>query len=135
MGGKLVFTAVSRWNYKSRQPSPLCRGPATAATLCVGLTSFQVRRRAIWAFSPHLPSPYSYIHQSDGHPSTYRRDRLACLFQSAANAAVEVRPATGRSFCLFSPQQPLWLLHRPSPLKLHYDGYHGSTALSVLNQR
>lgn len=144
MGRELVFTAVSRWNYKSRQPLPPCRGPTTAATLCVSLKIFSGPSSSNLGFffyicTPHLPSPYSRIHQNDMRPSTYCRDRLAHLFARIANApALEVNPTTGPSFWLFSPQQPLWLWQqqaRPPPLNLHYDGYQGIRALSVLNER
>jgi len=103
MGGKLVFTAVSRWNYKSRQPLPPCRGPTTAATLsltlCVSLEIFSGPSSSnlgfffFYIYTPHLPSRYSRIHQNDPRPSTHCRDRLAHLFPRIANGGKAPRQA------------------------------------------
>ncbi len=143
MGGKLVFTAVSRWNYKSRQPLPPCRGPTTAATLCVSLKIFS------GPSSSNLGFFFIYIHHTSPLRtvvSIKRRAPINLLPRSIGTLicahsqcpALEVNPTTGPSFWLFSPQQPMWLWQqqaRPPPLNLHYDGFQGIRALSVLNER
>lgn len=141
MGGKLVFTAVSRWNYKSRQPLPPCRGRAQlplSPKISSGPSSGNLGCffSFLYIYPAHLPSLYSHIHQNAARPSAHRRHRLAHLFLRISNALCwSSSPTTGPSFGLFSPQQALRLQARPPPLNLHYDGYQGVWGLSVLNQR
>ncbi len=91
-GGACLYRGEADGTINQGSRCPPCRGPTTAATLCVfAEKSFQVHRRAIWAsffLHVHHTSP---LHTVESIKTTcahqpYCRDRLAHLFARIANA-------------------------------------------------